>query len=366
MRIDSVASMRFDPRAFSPINLYLVVKSQDQKERRSRLIDATKKGRIGRFEERPVAEGLVVKGRLDSPRGIFDTSSSSVLKLREPRGLVLLDDGTMLVAEIDRVLHIETSGHVLRSYSLPGFGFLHSIERSADRTKLLVVCSGYDLIAEIDLASGELVWDWLAWEHGFNPNLDGTYLARDPELYEGFTKRGRRARLIDFTQRNAHGLMTTERSNHPNTACYSSVSEPLVLVTLGHSGDLIEIDARSGVWRYVLRGLASMPHGIQRYGDGWMITNTLKGECWFLGRDFAVVGKLLFSDLPGKPAELAGNEWLQSVHPIGPDRLIGLDANRGLILVDFASRAWSAVPVDDNWCVHLALLPAVAAGNLSC
>lgn len=69
MRIDSVASMRFDPRAFSPINLYLVVKSQDQKERRSRLIDATKKGRIGRFEERPVAEGLVVKGRLNSPAG---------------------------------------------------------------------------------------------------------------------------------------------------------------------------------------------------------------------------------------------------------------------------------------------------------
>jgi hypothetical protein len=359
MRIDNVASMRFDPGAFSPVDLHLVVKSQDQKERRSRLIEAAKKGRIGRFEERPVAEGLVVKGRLDSPRGIFDTSLGSILRLREPRGLVLLDNGTMLVAEIDRVLHMEASGQVLRSYSLPGFGFLHSIERNADGTRLLVVCSGYDLIAEIDLASGEFVWDWLAWEHGFNPNLDGTYLARNPEHHAEFTKRGLHARLVDFTERKAHGLMTTERSNHPNTACYSSVSEHLVLVTLGHSGDLIEIDARSGEWRYVLRDLASMPHGIQRYGDGWMITNTLKGECWFLGRDFDVVGKLVFSDLPGKPAELAANEWLQSVHPIGPHLLVGLDANRGLILVDVEARAWSVVPVDENWCVHL----AVACGS---
>jgi hypothetical protein len=350
--------MRFDPGMFDPVELYLVVKSQDQRQRRARLVESVKKGRIGRFDERPVAEGLLVRGRLNPARKAFDFGSESILRLREPRGLALLDDGTKLVAEIDRVLQLDKSGRMLRSYDLPGFGFLHNIELSADQTRLLVVCSGYDLVAEIDLSSGRLVWDWLAWERGFNPNLDGTYLARDPERFEEYSRRGERARLVDFNQRSTHGLMTAERSNHPNTACYSSDIEPRILVTLGHSGDLIEIDARDGSWRYVLRGLASMPHGIQRYGNGWMITNTMKGECWFLNDDFEIASKLVFSDLPGKPAELTSNEWLQSVHPIGPHQLIGLDANRGLIMVDIEAHVWSVVPVDEDWCVHLALLAA--------
>jgi hypothetical protein len=82
------------------------------------------------------------------------------------------------------------------------------------------------------------------------------------------------------------------------------------------------------------------------------VTDTLRGACWFLSADFTVERKLIFGRLPGKPAELANNEWLQSVHAIGDDLLIGLDANRGLILVRPERRAYAVVPVDEQWCVH--------------
>lgn len=354
MQCNNVASMRYAPDAFAPFDLYLVIKSQDQILRRQRLVNSLKAGRIGRIENRPVAEGLLLKGRVDPARSAFDLHSDFKIALREPRGLALLRDGTMLVAEIDRVIHLDNTGGMTREYRLPGFAFLHSIELSSDHAKALIVSSGYDLVVEIELASGKLMWDWLLWEHGFNPNLDGTYLTRDPDCYRHYKESGRPARLVNFLEGNSHGLMTSERSNHPNAACYDPQDERIFLATLGHSGDVIVVDVARDDWRYAVRGLASMPHAIQSDGDGWMVTNTLKGECWFLDRNFQVREKLVFSDLSGKPAELADNEWLQSVHRVSRDVVIGLDANRGLILVDVAARLWSRVVVDQNWCVHLA------------
>jgi hypothetical protein len=95
-----------------------------------------------------------------------------------------------------------------------------------------------------------------------------------------------------------------------------------------------------------------MPHGIMARDDGWLVTDTLRGACWFLSANFELEQKLAFNRLPGKPAELAENEWLQSVHALGDGVLLGLDANRGLILVRPAERVYAVVPVDEQWCVH--------------
>ncbi len=361
MEIVRVAEFREDVGAFAPFDAYLVVKSQDQIERRRRLIESLRLGRIGRIEERPVAEGLVVSASVRPGARIDRSTARSVRKFREPRGLVPLAGGATLVAEIDRVVALDAHARELRSYRLPGFGFLHAIERSADGKRLLVVATGYDLLVEIDLATGARVWDWLAWEHGFTPNLDGIHLTRDPAKYAEYLDRGLPTRLVDFARADAHGLMTSARSNHPNSACYVPGKEGAVLVTLGHSGELIEVDVRSGAWRRVLAGMRSMPHGILPHAGGWMVTDTLAGACWFLDRDYAPTGKLVFAGILGKPVELGEAEWVQSVHPLGHGVYAALDANRGLILADVRRRAYAVVPIDENWCVHT-LVPIDAPG----
>jgi len=354
-QIEDIADYRDDPSAFAPIAVYLVVKSQDQLERRRRLIAAVERKRIGRIEERPVAEGLVVSALLEPGRRIDRGSCTAVLRFREPRGLVRLDDGTLLVAEIDRVVQIDGGGRELREYRHPLFAFLHSIELDADRRRLLVVCSGYDALIEIDLASGAVRWEWQSWEHGFNPSEDGIHLSRRPEQYREFLAKGLPARLIEPDRLGAHGLMTSERTNHPNSACYEPRDAGKVLVTFGHSGEVVEIDRRAGDWRRVVSGLAAMPHGIEPHGEGWMVTDTLRGDCWLLSSEFQLERKLVFAHLPGKPAELAGHEWLQAVRRLSEEIYLGIDANRGLILVDPRRRRYALVPVDETWCVHFAM-----------
>jgi hypothetical protein len=347
--IDDIADYREDPSAFTACDVYLVVKSQDQLERRRRLIAAVERGRIGRLEERPVAEGLVVLTVLEPGRRIDRDSCARVLSFREPRGLERLEDGTLLVAEIDRVVHIEPGGGELRDYHHPLFAFLHAIELAGDRRRLLVVSSGYDALIEIDLASGETLWEWIAWEHGFNPSEDGIYLA---ERYRELVAQGLPARLLEPERLGAHGLMTSERTNHPNSACYDPRDPGKVLATLGHSGEVVEIDRRDGRWRRVIAGLASMPHGIEPCGNGWLVTDTMRGDCWFLSRGFELERKLGFARLPGKPSEVARNEWLQVVRRLSEETYLAIDANRGLILVDPGRRRYALVPVDETWCVH--------------
>jgi hypothetical protein len=352
MRVEDLSSYTHDPEAFGPSDLFLVIKSQDQPERRRRLIESLKGGRIGRFEERPISEGLVVATTLLPGRRVTRENCSFVKTFREPRGLVLLDDDTMLVSEIDRVIHIDSEGRELRDYRHPLFAFIHSIDLSPDGRRLLVDSPGYDTLIEIDLASGAAVWEWLAWEHGFNPGYDGVYLARRPDLYREYVVKGLRARLVEFERLGAHGLMTSARTDHPSSACYRPDDPTKFLVTLGHSGDVVEIDRGSGDWRHVVRGLAMMPHGILPHGQGWMVTNTMRGECWLLSTLFELECKIVFAHLGGKPTELAENEWLQTVRALADDAFIGLDANRGLILVNPATRRYAVVPIDENWCVH--------------
>jgi hypothetical protein len=199
---------------------------------------------------------------------------------------------------------------------------------------------------------GKVLWEWFTWEHGFNPTLDGVYLCRQDSLFRQWQAEGKNAVLIDPAKLGALGMMTSQRSNHPNSACYYPEDRNRILVTLGHSGEVIEIDKSSGAWRTVISGLESMPHAILPYDGGWMVTNTLRGEFWLLTRDFKLLSKVSTRGLPGKPREMAEHEWLQAVYPLGEGCFMGLDANRGLISIDLKSRRYQIFPVDESWCVH--------------
>ena len=330
--------------------LHLIVKSQDQVERRQRLVAAKQRGRIGRIEHREVATGLWVRCALENGK-VIERTTSRVVEYLEPRGLVEVGENLFLLSDVSRVMLLDRDANIIKEYTHPFFAFLHSISFNKETQRFFVVSSGYDCLIEMDL-EGNVCWEWFAWEHGFNPTLDGVYLCRDGKQAEELKANGKKAVFVDPAEYKSYGMMTSLRSNHPNSGSYHPANKHVVLVTLGHSGEVIEIDQRNGTWTVVISGLEAMPHGIQPYQNGWLITNTLRGEFWILNQGFNLLNKVVTRNLSGKPKEMAGHEWLQAAYPVGDGCFIGLDANRGLIYIDLHDKKYCIYLVDESWCVH--------------
>lgn len=331
-------------------SLYLLVKSQDQIERRARLVVPLRQGKLGRMEQRDISEGLWVQCSLHEDE-VISRDTSRVFEFREPRGLAALGDGRFLLTDVDSVMLVDSDAKILRTYSHPFFAFLHSVSFNRESQRFFVVSSGYDCLVEMDL-DGKICWEWFAWEHGFNPTLEGVYLYRSQKQADEMKALGYEVLFVDPKKYKSYGLMTSQRSNHPNSGCYHPTKNNVVLVTLGHSGDVIEIDKATGTWKSIISGLKMMPHGIQPHESGWMVTNTLLGEFWLLDQDCSVINIITTRNLPGKPESMSEHEWLQAAYPLGADQFIGLDANRGLIYINLLTKQYCIYSVDESWCVH--------------
>jgi hypothetical protein len=57
----------------------------------------------------------------------------------------------------------------------------HTVEFSPDGKKLLVGSSGFDAVFEFDTESGEVVWEWFAWDHGFDESKLGHHVVRSED-----------------------------------------------------------------------------------------------------------------------------------------------------------------------------------------
>ncbi len=352
--IDVSTFARVD-RGWDELLAYLVVKSLDQIERRQRMIESKKRGTIGRIEARPVAEGLLCLAELRPGRFIDANSAHFCHTFREPRGLVRLDDHRLLLAEIAAVLEINETGEILNRFQHGYFGFLHSVDYHPGRNTFLVVSSGYDCLFEISREHHEVEWGWFAWDHGFCAP-DGTRFVRSPKQAERLQQEGIKARYIDPKKYGEQGILTSQRTNHPNSACYNPYAENSIIVTLGRSGEVLDIDRNTGEFRVVLAELSPMPHGIQPFDGGWLVTNTLRGEFWLLDRNFQGRVKITLDCLPGKVAAAGEHEWLQEVIPVSSSEFVGIDANRGLIRIDIRQKKYTVVETDPNWCIHHALV----------
>jgi hypothetical protein len=331
---------------------YLVVKSQDQLERRARMAASRRRGRFGRIAPRPVAEGLLVRGELSAGRFHAEWARP----YREPRHVRRLSGRELLLTEINRLLRIDERGEVVRTYHHPFFAFLHTIDLHRAASRALIASSGYDSVIEIDLESGEPTLHWSAWEHGFNPDESGAWLAADRSTYERYRAEGRPAVLIDPSEHGDQGLMTARRSAHPNAAVYDPYDDyRSFIVSIGHTGDLHRARADTEGTQLVCGDLQQMPHGLSPSESGWIVTDTTRGEWRRMNSEFQTETIHSTASLGGKAAGAADLEWLQQVVRYDHDRVLALDANRGLLAIDLHAGVYSRYDVDQNWCVQDAM-----------
>jgi hypothetical protein len=336
---------------------YLVVKSQDQLERRARMAASRRRGRFGRIEPRPVAEGLLVCGELRE--GCFHAQWSRVF--REPRHLRRLNGRELLLTEMNCLLRIDEHGRIQRTYDHPFFAFLHTIDLDRAGTRALVASPGYDSVIELDLAGGDETMHWVAWDHGFNPDESGTWLAADNDTCERYRAEGRPALLINPAEYGDHGLITARRSAHPNAAVYDPYDDyRSFILSVGHTGELHRAQRDAQGTQLLCNELRQMPHGLRAYDSGWLVTDTTRGQWRRMNRAFETERIYSTASLPGKSAGAHDLEWLQQVVMFDPDRALALDANRGLLAIDLKAARYSRYEIDPNWCVQDAMIAAPA------
>ena len=324
-----------------------VVKSQDQIERRQQMLASRRDGRIGRIKARPVSTGLLAKIKLISGqcRVIW------MREFREPRHIKKHPAGGFLITEIDCVKWLSDHGEVMREYRHPYFAFLHTIDLSPDNQRMLVVSSGYDACFEVLLETGEITWEWFAWDHGFNPDGDGIWLAVTREKVEKYECSGKKALLIDPSQFGEQGILTSKRTAHPNAAAYDRYLEHHIIISIAHDGKIYRVPMRDGTPKCICDFLSQMPHGLQPYKQGWMMTNTTRGEWWYFSSDWEALGCLSLHKLGTEAVE-----WIQQVISLPGGELLSLDANRGIIAIDPIHEMYTVYHPDENWCVQDALL----------
>jgi len=341
------------PDVLADTDWMLVVKSQDQLERRQRMIESRSKGRIGRLKPRATAAGLLVHGKLGD--GAFRATRSHTF--REPRHIRRIADDRYLFTEINRLLEIDSSGNVARSFEHPYFAFLHTVDCTPDGKRALVVSSGFDAVFEIDLETGCETFCWFAWDHGFNPDDDGCWLAADRRKYETYLAEGKTAVFIDPADYGEQGLVTARRSAHPNVAVYDPHDDyRSFVISIGHHGELCRVELESGKTTSIGNFLSQMPHGLSPTSDGWVVANTTRGEWLHLDRKLHPTACYSLANVGGKVPGTESVEWVQQIVRIGDSQALFLDANRGLVAVDFEHQCYTVYQADPNWCVQDALL----------
>jgi hypothetical protein len=326
-----------------------IVKSQNQIQRRMNMLAARKNGRYGRFEQRPVDTGLFCRGCLRDSR----LEIQSLREYREPRHVCRYDNNTFLLTEMSSLLFVDTEGIERHRINNPYFSFLHTVDISFDRQHALIASPGYDVILEINLETEICSYSWFAWEHGFNPSVEGNWLAVNKNYHEKYLKEGKKTLFIDPLKYGEKGIHTAHRTVHPHIARYNPYDNgESIIIVFGHQGEIYQIDRRSNKESKLFEIGSQMPHGLMPYKDGWCITDTTNGEFVVLDKTFSILEKYIVNKLGGKVEGTEDAEWVQFALPIKDQYILFVDANRGILAVDCKQKQYSIYSPDPNWCIQ--------------
>lgn len=332
---------------YAPKAFLLTVKSFDLQEIRARYLKsrANKSGRIGSVERRSITQGGLVYVEIEN--GVI--SHYEILSfLTEPRGLDVASD--IIAVSTENSVHVIREDRVDRIDN-PWFSYIHTVQfnHRSGPDRILVSSSGYDCIFEYDLATFKPVWEWFAWENGFQKGYDpksasDILLTRNAREASRFRAEGKIYLFIKDPEKQT--LPTAQRAAFINSVVYDAAESGKLLATFFHEGAVYRIDMFTGKSDSLIGGMKS-PHGGRNYKGQYMATSTAGGEILFSNGD-----RINFKNLGGKPSELYDLEWIQNSAPFD-DCIITIDANRSaFVLIDLKSRQYDMVKFDPDWAIQ--------------
>lgn len=227
----------------------------------------------------------------------------------------------------------------------------HTVEFSADGKKLLVGSAGFDAVFEFDTATGEVVWEWFAWDHGFDRSKLGHYVVRSAAACRTLATMGHEVRLVHDPEKYKFGIPTREKPAHLNSACYDS--DGRILVTLFHQGAGYVVDRNTGEAQEIISGLV-VPHKLsRRKSGGYFISDTRRGKLIFLDEKYRPNYEIGLAGTPGVARSPQLSEFLQNTTELREDLFACIDIHRSsLWLIDLKRRRYRGIKFPVEWSVH--------------
>ena len=361
------------------IPVAFVVKGVNSPELKARRIGIHKD--TGKLYEpaRPISEPtslfiMTVNDIAETSRSLWEISGV------EPRDIAVRDD-IIAVVFSEEIIIIDTSTkEIKKRIRNPEFKLLHTVKfHPADPGLILVASTGLDRILEVDIVSGNVVYEWLAWENGYGKNKFGMTLTEKDRPIAGFSdttvlsreeyirrfenkvredlKPGQDYRVvIDISKVDSPvGLERAFYGAGPNWADYGRDGNT-IMATLFDPGQLIEIEKATGRTRIVLKDL-NKPHGAIYYNGGYILSDSQNGRVILLDKDYKVAKIYDFSGLPFVNGDNYVVDWLQNSYPIGDGSLIAtVDGRRAVIYVwDPDRKEYASYPYRSDWLVQSVL-----------
>ncbi len=335
-------------------DVMLTVKTTLQLEKNDRQADdmnRTNAGVFGREAARPYVLGLVAAFSLAHDR--FDwslTESKWAFSVVEPYSMDAWGNKIALAtAHSVRLIDMDTGE--ARSCQNPWLNQGHTVEFSADGKKLLVGSSGFDAVFEFDTASGKVIWEWFAWDHGFDRSKLGHYIVRSAARCRTLSAMGHEVLLVDDPEKYKFGIPTRQKPAHLNSACYDS--EGGILVTLFHQGAGYVVDRKTGEAKEVISGLIN-PHKLsRRKRGGYFISDTRRGKLIFIDENYRRTSEIALAGTPGIERSPQLAEYLQNSTELRDDLFACIDIHRSsLWLIDVKRRRYRGIKFPVEWSVH--------------
>lgn len=342
----NLADFSENPELIGELQVLFTVKSFNLQAIRERYLQSRKRSRTGSVERRKPAEGGLVLARISQGKMQHQEILAHIV---EARGIDVHQD--RLAASSDNIIYVFTQDKTEPEIIEHNwFSYIHTVKWSADDSRLLVTSSGVDTIMELSSDQWEILWEWNAWEHGFNTGRDPRTnqehtLTRSPREAERLERQGKRVILVIDPQ--TEPLPTALRAAFINSAEYGDHGE--IIATFFHEGEVRAINKETAESSTLIDGLTK-PHGGMPFQHGYLVTDTAGGRVLYPGPER--IEQYSFEGLPGKSEAVKDLEWLQTSHHYDT-MLLTIDANRSaLICFDPEKREKMTVPFNPDWAVQ--------------
>jgi hypothetical protein len=306
---------------------------------------------FGRETARPYVPGIVAAFSLAHDRFDWTLAESRwAFSFVEPYGVAAWGNKLALAgANYLQLIDMET-GKATTCHN-PWMSQAHTVEFSVDGKKLLVGSSGFDAVFELDTVTGEIVWQWFAWDNGFDRSKLGHYVVRSEKKYKTLAAKGHEVLLINDPQKYKFGIPTRQKPAHLNSACYDS--EGKILVTLFHQGAGYVVDRTTGEAQEVISGLSN-PHKLsRREAGGYFISDTRRGKLILLDDGYRPRYEIALAGMPGVVRSPHLCEYLQNTTELRDGLFASVDIHRSALwLIDINRRRYRGIKFPVEWSVH--------------
>lgn len=351
---EPLIAYKYDPGLARDEEVILTVKTTLQLEKNDYQTELLKKPGpevFGREAARPYVLGIVAAFSLAHDR--FDWTLAEAkwaFSAVEPYGVDAWGNKMALAtAKSVQLINMDTGeGRLCHN---PWLNQGHTVEFSHDGKKLLVGSAGFDAVFEFDTESGQAVWQWFAWDHGFDRSKLGHYVVRSAARCRTLAAKGHEVLLVNDPRKYEFGLPTRQKPAHLNSACYDS--DRKILVTLFHQGAGYVVDRNTGEAREIISGLV-VPHKLsRRKSGGYFISDTRRGKLIFLDENYRSNYEITLAGTPGVVRSSQLSEFLQNTTELREDLFASIDIHRSsLWLIDVKRRRYRGIKFPVEWSVH--------------